>query len=242
MSILENKINFTDYEGTPINDEVINRSDTASFALEHDTFFEDGIEIWTASGKSGIKLTKGTDYELVNLNTQLTQETGKNVYTRLAITNSDYLNQDLYNSYTTLGDFTTFDDLKALEDAIRTDEEVQDIVNSLLQSSGATSISYDDANNTLTISSTDTDTQRTNEDIQDIIESLLSAGNNVSLNYDDVNDVLTISSTDTQRTDGEIQNIISSFSIIANDGYLESDNTQDYTIKVVDGSLALEEV
>ena len=194
MDILENKIEFTDYNGTPVENEDINRSDTTSFILENDTFYEDSIEIWTSPDQSGIKLAKGTDYELYNLNKQLTNEAGKNVYTRLAITNPDYLGQDLYGNYTTLGNFTSFKDLQLLEQNIKSDEDIQDIVNSLLQSSGATNISYDDENNTLTISSTDTDTQRTDEEIQDMIGSFISAGNNISLNYDDVNNELAISS------------------------------------------------
>ena len=211
MSILENKINFTDFQGTPITDEVINRADTASFALEHDTFFEESFEIWTAQGQSGTKLTKGTDYELSNLNQQLTNAAGKNIYTRLAITNLDYLNQDIYVNYTTLGDFTTFDDLELLEaeiennsNSIKSNEEIQDLVSASLQGSGATTISYDDANDTLTISSTDTDTQRTDSEIQTAINNDGDHDATATHNAKNIN----VSDTNVNITTSEMQDAI----------------------------------
>ena len=44
-------------------------------------------------------------------------------------------------------------------DTQRTDEDIEDVVGALLVASGAASVSYDDANDTLTIDATDTDTQ-----------------------------------------------------------------------------------
>jgi len=80
-------------------------------------------------------------------------------------------------------------------DTQRTNEEIQDVVNTLLTGSGATTLSYDDANNVLTISSTDSDTQLSNEEVEDIVGSLITGGSGASVDYDDANGVLTVSAT-----------------------------------------------
>lgn len=67
-------------------------------------------------------------------------------------------------------------------------EAVQDIVGALIQSSGNISVTYDDANDTLTI-----DTSALNEEeVEDAVAALVTAGNAITVNYDDANDSLSI--------------------------------------------------
>jgi len=88
----------------------------------------------------------------------------------------------------------------------RTNEEVQDIVGSLLVGGTGTTLSYDDSSNTLTI---DGATQYTDEDAADAIDALLVGGNGISFTYDDAGDSLTVDiPTDSIQTD-EIDESIS---------------------------------
>jgi len=71
----------------------------------------------------------------------------------------------------------------------RTNEEVQDIVGSLLVGGTGTTLTYDDSNDSLTI---DGATQYTDENAHDAIAALLVGGNGISLTYDDAGDSLTV--------------------------------------------------
>ena len=75
---------------------------------------------------------------------------------------------------------------------IRTDEEIQDVVNTLLVGGANVSLSYDDGANTLTITATDTDTQLSNEEVEDIVGSLIVGGGDTTVSYDDSAGTLTI--------------------------------------------------
>ena len=94
--------------------------------------------------------------------------------------------------------------------AVRTNEEIQDVIGALVQAGANVSIDYDDVANTLTISSSFTNTQRSDEEIQDVVGALVQGGSNVTASYDDVSNTLTISATDTntQRSDSEIQDVV----------------------------------
>jgi len=94
--------------------------------------------------------------------------------------------------------------------AVRTDEEIQDVIGALVQAGANVSIDYDDVANTLTISSSFTNTQRSDEEIQDVVGTFIQGGSNVTASYDDVSNTLTISATDTntQRSDEEIQDVV----------------------------------
>lgn len=71
---------------------------------------------------------------------------------------------------------------------IRTDEQIQDVVGGLIQANGNISVTYDDANDVLTV-----DTSALNEEeVEDAVASLITAGNAITVNYDDVNDSLSI--------------------------------------------------
>jgi len=87
-------------------------------------------------------------------------------------------------------------------------EHIEDIVGGMLTGGGATSVSYNDATGSVTISSTDTNTdtntQRSNEEIQDIVGAMLSGSGATSVSYNDSAGTISISSTDT-NTDTNTQ-------------------------------------
>lgn len=67
-------------------------------------------------------------------------------------------------------------------------EAVQDIANGLLSGGTNISLSYDDANDVLTV-----DTSALNqEEVEDAVGALVTAGNAITINYDDANDALAI--------------------------------------------------
>ena len=98
-------------------------------------------------------------------------------------------------------------------------EHIEDIVGGMLSGGGATSVSYNDATGSVTISSTDTNTntQRSNEEIQDIVGAMLSGSGATSVSYNDSAGTISISSTDT-NTDTNTTN----FNINANGGANEN--------------------
>jgi len=69
------------------------------------------------------------------------------------------------------------------------DEEVQDIVATLINAAGNLSSTYDDANDKLTLDTSGLNT----EEVQDAVTTLVTAGSNLSWSYDDANDTLTVS-------------------------------------------------
>ena len=95
-------------------------------------------------------------------------------------------------------------------------EHIEDIVGGMLSGGGATSVSYNDATGSVTISSTDTNTdtntQRTDEDIRDVVAAFISGSGATSVSHNDAANTLTITSTDTntntQRSDEEIRDVI----------------------------------
>ena len=95
-------------------------------------------------------------------------------------------------------------------------EHIEDIVGGMLSGGGATSVSYNDATGSVTISSTDTNTdtntQRTDEEIRDVVAAFISGSGATSVSHNDAANTLTITSTDTntntQRSDEEIRDVI----------------------------------
>lgn len=79
-----------------------------------------------------------------------------------------------------------------LDASLRTDEEIEDVVDALLLGGTNVTLTYDDAGDSLTIDATDTDTQRTNEEIEDVVGALVAGGSNITATYDDANNTLTI--------------------------------------------------
>ena len=93
------------------------------------------------------------------------------------------------------------------------DEGVQDIVSGVLSGSGSTTISYDDSNNVLTISSTDTDTHidvQANGSTVGTDVSGLDLGSNLS-GTSNPDGSVTIDGTDTQLSDEEVQDVVGPF-------------------------------
>nr|BAR35746.1 hypothetical protein [uncultured Mediterranean phage uvMED] len=92
-------------------------------------------------------------------------------------------------------------------------EHIEDIVGGMLSGGGATSVAYNDATGSVTISSTDTNTntQRSDEEIRDVIGAMISGSGATSVTYNDAANTLVISSTDT-NTDTNTTN----FNINAN--------------------------
>jgi hypothetical protein len=80
-------------------------------------------------------------------------------------------------------------------------EHIEDIVGGMLSGGGATSVSYNDATGSVTISSTDTNTdtntQRSDEEIRDVVGAMISGSGATSVTYNDSANTLVISSTDT---------------------------------------------
>ena len=69
-----------------------------------------------------------------------------------------------------------------------TNERVDDRVNALLTAGTNVSLTYDDAANTLTITSTDTNTQLTQEQVEDFVGGMLDGTENfITVDYDDTN-------------------------------------------------------
>ena len=110
-----------------------------------------------------------------------------------------------------------------------TDEQVQDIIGSMVSDNTETNIAvtYDDNTGKLnfvsTDTNTDTNTQLSTEEVQDIMGATWIDGTNTTVVYDDVNGTLKINSTDTntdtntQLTDEQVQDII---------GAMVTDNTE----------------
>jgi len=82
-------------------------------------------------------------------------------------------------------------------DAGKSDEEVQDIVATLINAAGNLSSTYDDANDKLTLDTSGLNT----EEVQDAVASLVTAGSNLSWSYDDASDTLTVSLADSISVD-----------------------------------------
>lgn len=67
-------------------------------------------------------------------------------------------------------------------------EAVEDIINGLLTGGTNITLSYDDANDILTIDTT----ALNQEEVEDTVAGLVTAGTAITVNYDDVNDALSI--------------------------------------------------
>lgn len=72
---------------------------------------------------------------------------------------------------------------------VRTNEEIEDLVATLLLAQGNISITHDDANDEIQV-----DTSALNEEeVEDAVATLVASGGNLAWNYDDANDTLTVS-------------------------------------------------
>ena len=118
-------------------------------------------------------------------------------------------------------------------------ERVDDRVDSLLTAGSNVSLTYDDAAGTLTIASTDTNTQLTTEQVQDIVGGMVDGGTetNVTVTYDDTNGRLNF--VVDQLTAEQVQDIIgpmfaSNTETFIDVSYDDSDGTLDLVVPVKD--------
>ena len=118
-------------------------------------------------------------------------------------------------------------------------ERVDDRVDSLLTAGSNVSLTYDDAAGTLTIASTDTNTQLTTEEVQDIVGGMVDGGTetNVAVTYDDTAGKLNF--VVSQLTSEQVQDIIgpmfsSNTETFITVTYDDSDGTLDLVVPVLD--------
>ena len=118
-------------------------------------------------------------------------------------------------------------------------ERVDDRVDSLLTAGSNVSLTYDDAAGTLTIASTDTNTQLTTEQVQDIVGGMVDGGTetNVAVTYDDTSGKLNF--VVSQLTSEQVQDIIgpmfaSNTETFITVTYDDSDGTLDLVVPVLD--------
>jgi len=87
------------------------------------------------------------------------------------------------------------------------EEEVEDVVGALLAGGDKVGLTYDDANDQLTIDTTALD----EEEVEDAVDSLLTGGNAITTSYDDGNDQLTLAVDESAIShDGIDQSTVSS--------------------------------
>ena len=118
-------------------------------------------------------------------------------------------------------------------------ERVDDRVDSLLTAGSNVSLTYDDSAGTLTIASTDTNTQLTTEQVQDIVGGMVDGGTetNVTVTYDDTNGRLNF--VVDQLTSEQVQDIIgpmfaSNTETFIDVTYDDNDGTLDLIVPVKD--------
>lgn len=101
--------------GTTITAEKYANVGSAAFFLNHDTFWGGSdLVILTEAGNLETQLIQDTDYILGNEDTDLTESSGKTVYTTVTVTNAAYQTGTLYITYTTLGDYNEAQDINDL--------------------------------------------------------------------------------------------------------------------------------
>jgi hypothetical protein len=101
--------------GITISNEKYVNVGSAAFFLNHGTFWGGAdLVILTEAGNPETQLIQDTDYTLGNEDTDLTDSSGKTVYTTVTVSNTSYQTGALYISYTTLGDYNQAKDINDL--------------------------------------------------------------------------------------------------------------------------------
>jgi ribulose bisphosphate carboxylase small subunit len=87
-----------------------------------------------------------------------------------------------------------------------TDEEAQDAVGTITSGGDKITVTYDDANNTITIDTSALDA----EEVQDEVNTVLAGGDKISTSYDDANDTLTINTTalDAEEVEDQVDSLL----------------------------------
>ena len=106
-----------------------------------------------------------------------------------------------------------------------------------------TNVTITNADGSITIASTDTNTQLTQEEVEDYVAGLLVAGSNVSLTYDDGAGTLTIASTDTQLSQEQVEDYVAGLVTAGSNITVTYDDTAGtLTIAATDTQLTQEQV
>lgn len=100
--------------GYSVVDETLNRSGSTAAPIGHDYIIGTSYEIWTGAGKTGTKLVLNTDYTLNNKNDYYSASSQANtdIYTKVSIINGTYQNTTLYQTYTTIGDMLSLENIR----------------------------------------------------------------------------------------------------------------------------------
>lgn len=120
----------------------------------------------------------------------------------------------------------------------RTDEAIQDLVDTLLTGGSNVTLTYDDASNELTISATDTDTQTdVSDDTTTVVSNVddINFGSLISVT-DDGDGSVTVEGTDTTRSDEEIQDVVDTLLTAGNAISLTYDDAGNTLTVAVDES------
>lgn len=119
-----------------------------------------------------------------------------------------------------------------------TDEEAQDAINALLKGGTNVTLTYDDANDTLTIDASDTDSRADVSDdgslvVSDVTD--INFGSLISVT-DDGDGSVTIAGTDTEKTEEEIEDIVDGLLVAGNAISLTYDDAANTLTVAVDES------
>ena len=110
-----------DLTGFAFSDELLSNVGSSAFTLLHDWFWgAANLEIWTAAGQTGTKLTEGAgdDYVLSVIDTELTELSAKTVYGKIQIVNATYETGDLYFNGSYIADSVKAAHINSLQDQI----------------------------------------------------------------------------------------------------------------------------
>ena len=112
-----------------------------------------------------------------------------------------------------------------------TDEEIEDLVDSLLSAGTNISLTYDDSASTLTIDTSALD----EEEVEDVVNGLVSDGNAISTVYDDPSGTLTISVVENDITLGNLSGDTDGISEGTSNLYFTDERAQDATGSLIVG-------
>ncbi len=120
MAVVATRIEI-DLTGAAFSDELHSNVGASAFTLDHDWFWGGAnLEIWTAAGQTGTKLTEGAgdDYILSVEDTYLTEQSGKTVYGKIQVVNAAYQAVDLYYNGEYIADSVKAAHINSLQDQI----------------------------------------------------------------------------------------------------------------------------
>ena len=141
--------------------------------------------VWDASQSDKFRLFHGNQSEPST--TVDTSSTGHTTGTLLANLEGN-VTGNVTGTVSSISNFDTDNLSEGSSNLYFTNERVDDRVNALLTAGTNVSLTYDDAANTLTITSTDTNTQLTQEQVEDFVGGMLDGTETfITVDYDDTN-------------------------------------------------------